>query len=150
MGSSKLYQVTDNGFVIDYWGGFTTIIDVQKDSQGRLYVMEFSSAAGFPNVGQGRIIRIANGTAEEIVSGLNVPTGMALDCHDDIYVSDLGAAPGTAGRILRFANPISGQVLTTIEVRQPAPLAHGDGDRRRQLKWWRLPGHWTWEPPHSC
>ena len=122
MGSSKLYQVTDKGFVIDYWGGFTTIIDVQKDSQGRLYVMEFSSAAGFPNVGQGRIIRIANGSAEEIVSGLSLPTGMALDRHDDIYVSDLGAAPGNAGRILRFANPTSGQVLTTIEVRQPAQL----------------------------
>ena len=127
VGSSKLYQVTDQGFVFDYWGGFTTIIDVQKDSQGRLYVMEFSSAAGFPNVGQGRIIRIANDTAEEIVSGLDVPTGMALDFHDDIYVSDLGAAPGTAGRILRFANPISGQPLTTIEVRKPAPLERGDG-----------------------
>jgi len=125
VGSSKLYQVTDKGFVIDYWGGFTTIIDVQTDSQGRLYVMEFSSAAGFPNVGQGRIIRIANGTAEEIVSGLNVPTGMALDSHEDIYVSDLGAAPGEAGRIVRFANPISGQVLTTIEVRPPAPLPPG-------------------------
>jgi len=125
VGSSKLYQVTDKGFVIDYWGGFTTIIDVQTDSQGRLYVMEFSSAAGFPNVGQGRIIRIANGTAEEIVSGLNVPTGMALDSHEDIYVSDLGAAPGEAGRIVRFANPISGQVLTTIEVRPPEPLPPG-------------------------
>ncbi len=128
VGSSKLYQVTDKGFVIDYWGGFTTIIDVQKDSQGRLYVMEFSSAAGFPIVGQGRIIRIANGTAEEIVSGLSVPTGMALDGHDDIYVSDLGAAPGEAGRILRFANPTSGEVLTTIEVRQPAPLPQGERD----------------------
>jgi hypothetical protein len=53
--------------------------------------------------------------------------GMALDCHDDIYVSDLGAAPGTAGRILRFANSISGQPLTTIEVRKPAPLERGDG-----------------------
>lgn len=115
------------GFGIDYWGGFTTIIDVQKDSQGRLYVMEFSSAAGFPNIGQGRIIRIAKGVAEEIVSGLNVPTAMALDYHDDIYVSDLGAAPGAAGRILRFANPISDQPLSTIEVRKPAPLERGDG-----------------------
>jgi hypothetical protein len=79
------------------------------------------------HVGQGRIIRIANGVAEEIVSGLNVPTGMALDCHDDIYVGDLGAAPGTAGRILRFANPISGQPLTTIEVRKPAPLNRENG-----------------------
>ena len=128
VGSSKLYQVTHNGFVIDYWGGFTTIIDVQNDSQGRLYVMEFSSAAGFPNIGQGRIIRIANGVAEEIVSGLNLPTGMALDRHDDIYVSDLGAAAGEAGRIVRFANPTSGQVLTTIEVRQPARLPEWDHD----------------------
>lgn len=122
VGSSKLYQVTHQGFVIDYWGGFTTILDVQPDSHGRLYVLEFSSAAGFPNIGQGRIIRIANGVAEEIVSGLNVPTSLALDCHDDIYVSDLGAASGSVGRILRFTNPTSGQVLTNIEVRKPAPL----------------------------
>jgi hypothetical protein len=61
------------------------------------------------------------------VSGLNVPTAMALDGHDDIYVSDLGAAPGKAGRILRFANPISGQPLTTIEVRKPAPLNRENG-----------------------
>jgi len=78
-------------------------------------------------VGKGRIIRIANGTAEEIVSGLNLPTAMALDRHDDIYVSDLGAAPGTAGRILRFANPISGQPLSTIEVRKPVPLNRENG-----------------------
>jgi hypothetical protein len=122
VGSSKLYQVTHEGFVIDYWGGFTTVLDVQRDSRGRLYVLEFSSAAGFPNIGQGRIIRIANGTAEEIVSGLNIPTGMALDCHDDIYVSDLGAASGSVGRILHFDNPTAGQVLTTIEVRKPSPL----------------------------
>jgi hypothetical protein len=73
------------------------------------------------------IIRIANGTAEEIVTGLNVPTGMALDGYDDIYVSDLGAAPGTAGRILRFANPILGRPLATIEVRKPAPLNRENG-----------------------
>jgi hypothetical protein len=126
VGSSRLYQVTYQGFVTDYWGGFTTIIDVQKDSRGRLYVMELSSAAGFPDIGQGRIIRIANGVAEEIVSGLNVPTAMALDCHDDIYVSDLGAATGSAGRIVRFANPTSGEPLSTIEVRKPAPLERGD------------------------
>jgi len=128
VGSSKLYQVTHNGFVIDYWGGFTTILDVQPDSQGRIYVLEFSSAAGFPNVGQGRIIRISDGIAEEIVSGLNVPTSIAFDSHDDIYVSDLGAATGSVGRILRFANPTSGRVLTNIEVRKPARLPEWDHD----------------------
>jgi hypothetical protein len=36
---------------------------------------------------------------------------MLLVRHGDIYVSDLGAAPARAGRILRFDNPISGTVI---------------------------------------
>ncbi|MGC1907383.1 MAG: hypothetical protein WA715_26390 [Candidatus Acidiferrum sp.] len=84
--------MTHDGFVIDYWAGFTTVVDTHVDSQGRLYVLELSSAAGSPGLRNGRIIRI-KGLVEEIVSGLDVPTATALDCHDDIYVSDLGAAP---------------------------------------------------------
>jgi hypothetical protein len=52
---------------------------------------------------------------------------MALDCHDDIYVSNLGAGSGSAGRILRFANPISGQPLATNESRKLAALEREDG-----------------------
>jgi hypothetical protein len=126
VGSSKLYQVTHEGFIIDYWAGFTTIVDIRVDGEGRMYVLELSSAAGNPSPGAGRILRLTGTLVEEIVSGLFVPTAMALDRHGDIYVSDLGAAPGAAGRILRFANPISGTVITTVEVRKPAPL--GDGD----------------------
>lgn len=122
VGQSKLYQVTHEGFIVDYWAGFTTILDVEVDDDGRIYVLEFSSADGFPNIGQGRILRITGKVVEEIVSGLNVPTAMALDSHGDIYVSDLGAAPGSVGRILRFSNPISGTVITNVEVRAPAPL----------------------------
>jgi hypothetical protein len=122
VGSSKLYQVTHDGFVVDYWDGFTTIVDVNTDEQGRLYVLEFSSAAGNPNIGQGRILRITGELVEEIVSGLNVPTAMALDATGDIYVSDLGAAPGGAGRIVRFANPVSGTPVTGINIRKPLPV----------------------------
>jgi len=53
---------------------------------------------------------------------------MVLDQHGDIYVSDLGAAAGAVGRILRFANPISGTVITTVEVRKPSPLNDHDHD----------------------
>jgi len=132
VGQSKLYQVTHQGFIVDYWGGFTTILGVEGDDEGRMYVLEFSSADGFPNVGQGRILRITGTLVEEIVSGLNVPTAMTLDSHGDIYVSDLGAAPGAVGRILRFANPISGTVITTVEVRKPTPLKdhYFDDDHR--------------------
>lgn len=128
VGSAKLYQVTHEGFIIDYWAGFTTVVDIRVDDEGRIYVLELSSAAGNPSPGAGRILRITGTLVEEIVSGLFVPTGMALDQHGEIYVSDLGAAPGAAGRILRFANPISGTVVTTVEVRKPAPLGDGDHD----------------------
>ena len=123
VGSSKLYQVTRDGFVIDYWGGFTTIVGVEVDDEGRLYVLELSSADGFPDIGKGRILRITGQVVEEIVTGLSVPTAMTLDSNGDIYV-----APPGAGRILRFANPISGKVITTVEVRKPASLKDRDSD----------------------
>lgn len=130
-GAEKLYQITHDGFVFDYWDGFTTILDVRVDEDGRLYVLEFSSAAGFPAPGNGRILRITGNLVEEIVTGLSVPTAMALDHHNDIYVSDLGAAPAGAGRILRFDNPISGTVITSIKIRRPVPLRDNDHDDDR-------------------
>jgi hypothetical protein len=128
VGESKLYQINHEGFIIDYWAGFTTVVDIRVDSEGRMYVLELSSAAGNPSPGAGRILRITGTLVEEIVSGLFVPTAMDLDQHGDIYVSDLGAASGSVGRILRFANPISGTVITGIGVSKPIPLGDGDHD----------------------
>lgn len=70
-------------------------MDIQVDDQGRIYVLELSHGDGFPDVGRGRIVRITGLVAEEIVTGLSVPTGMTQDRFGDIYVSDLGA--DTAG-----------------------------------------------------
>ena len=53
---------------------------------------------------------------------------MTLDSHGNIFVSDLGAAPPGAGRILEFANPVSGRVITTVEVRPPAPLRDNESE----------------------
>ena len=43
VGSSKLYQITHEGFIIDYWAGFTTIVDVRVDDHGRI-----STYSNFP------------------------------------------------------------------------------------------------------
>jgi hypothetical protein len=111
VGSAKLYQVSADGYVLDYWQGFTTIIGVEVDTDDRLYVLEFSRNAGFPNIGQGRILRITGPVVEEIATGLNVPTAMKIGPDGAIYVSDLGAAPPGAGRILRLVNPATGRRL---------------------------------------
>jgi hypothetical protein len=113
-GSARLYHVAKDGCVLDYWTGFTTIIDVQVDSEDRIYILEFSSAAGFPTPGAGRILRISGNVVEEIVTDLIVPTAMVVGPDGAIYVSDLGAAPAGAGRILRIANPASGRKLSEV------------------------------------
>jgi hypothetical protein len=113
VGASKLYQVSADGYVLDYWVGFTTITAVEVDSEGRLYILELSREDGFPNVMTGRILRITGGLLEEIVTGLSVPTAMTIGPDGAIYVSDLGAAPAGAGRILRFPNPATGKKLNS-------------------------------------
>lgn len=119
VGSSKLYQVSADGCVLDYWSGFTSIVAVEVDSRERIYVLEFSNKVGFPDVGRGRILRISNTGIEELVSGLSVPTAMKLGPDGFIYVSDLGAAPAGAGRILRFANPLTGRKLSGAQAPSP-------------------------------
>jgi hypothetical protein len=108
---SKLYHITADGYVVNYWQNFTTIVDLQVDNLNRLYILEFNNKAGFPDVGNGRILRITGASLEELITGLNVPTAMALGPDGAIYVSDLGAAPAGAGRILRFVNPPVGRKI---------------------------------------
>src|SRR5262249_1553758 len=111
-GAENLYQVSTDGCVLDYWEGFTTITAVELDREDRIYILEFSAADGFPDIGRGRILRIAGGTVEELITSLNVPTAMKIGPDGAIYVSDLGAGPPGTGRILRFANPPIGRKLS--------------------------------------
>jgi hypothetical protein len=70
---------------------------------GLLYVLELSDAAGYPTPGDGKVVRVLrNGQIEEVITGLAVPTGMTFGPGGKLYISNLGAAPGDAGQILRF------------------------------------------------
>jgi hypothetical protein len=63
-------------------------------------------ADGFPDLGQGKIVRVRHsGAIEELIAGLNVPTGMTFGPDGGLYISDFGAAPApilSVRRILRF------------------------------------------------
>jgi hypothetical protein len=72
---------------------------------GRLYALELSATPGGPQPGMGAIVRVRpNGTLETIYSGLNFPTGMAIDRNGAFYVTENGFGAGEgAGTILRIA-----------------------------------------------
>jgi hypothetical protein len=89
--------------IVSSKAGFTTVVAVDFGPDGLLYVLELSDAAGFPTPGFGKVVRVkGSGNIEEVVTGLSVPTGMTFGLDGRLYVSDLGAAPAGAGRILRF------------------------------------------------
>ena len=51
----------------------------------------------------GKVVRVLrNGQIEEVITGLAVPAGMTFGPGGRLYISNLGAAPGNAGQILRY------------------------------------------------
>ena len=86
--------------------GFTTIVSLKLGPDGLLYVLELSDADGFPGLGNGKVIRLkTDGTLQEVVTGLSVPTGMTFGPDNALYVSNYGAAPAGLGQILRITLP---------------------------------------------
>jgi hypothetical protein len=72
------------------------------DQHDRLYVLELYDAPGFPNPGDGKSVRVSpSGEAENIVTGLVVPTAITFGPDGALYVSNFGAAPPGLGQFLR-------------------------------------------------
>jgi hypothetical protein len=89
--------------IVSSKAGFTTIVAVDFGPDGLLYVLELSDAAGDPTPGFGKVVRVKrSGEIEDVVTGLTVPTGMTFGRDGRLYVSNFGAAPAGAGKILRF------------------------------------------------
>jgi hypothetical protein len=95
--------------IVSSKAGFTTVVAVDFGPDGLLYALELSDAAGFPTPGAGKVVRVKHsGEIEELITQLNVPTGMTFGPDGRLYISDLGAVPAPAfgvGRILRFDVP---------------------------------------------
>jgi sugar lactone lactonase YvrE len=115
--SESVYQLATKGCIVDHIAGFTAITGMASDGKGALYVLQFSTVAGNPSPGTGNLVRIVDGVAEVVLSGLIVPTAVTVGPDGAVYVSDLGATP--TGRILRLVPPPIGQGthLSGIEAR---------------------------------
>lgn len=84
--------------------GFTSIVSLKFGPDGLLYVLELSDADGNPAPGNGKVVRVnADGKLEDVVVGLNVPSGMTFGPDNALYISNWGA--GGPGAILRIVIP---------------------------------------------
>jgi len=92
--------------IVDSKAGFTTVVAVDIGPDGLVYALELSAAAGYPGLGQGKVVRVMHsGAIEDVVTGLNVPGGMTFGPDDRLYISDFSAVPAPnfgVGRILQF------------------------------------------------
>jgi hypothetical protein len=101
-GSSSVFKLTPSGNFEVRHPSLTTVVGLAFDSRHRLYVLELSDGPGFPTPGAGKLVRISpSGKAEDIVTGLVVPTALTIGPDDAIYISNFGAAPPGLGQILR-------------------------------------------------
>jgi sugar lactone lactonase YvrE len=101
-GSAQVFKVSPGGHFTLYAGGFTTILGIAFDRDGRLYVLEMSNAPGEPTPGKGDIVRVDGNQRTTIASGLIFPTGMTMGPDGNLYVSNFGFGGGPGmGQVLR-------------------------------------------------
>jgi hypothetical protein len=100
------FQHNNLRYVSDAKAGFTTVVAVAFGPDGLLYALELPDMAGFPALGNGKVVRIkSSGKVEDVITGLNVPGGMTWGPDGQLSTSDYSAVPAPTygrGRILRF------------------------------------------------
>jgi sugar lactone lactonase YvrE len=106
-GAEKVIRVSRSGEVSDVATGFTTVLGLDFDRSGRLYVLENSSVSGDgPTPLTGRVIRLdRQGHRDVIVDGLFLPTAMRFGPDGRLYISSIGFGPPLPGQVLRVTVP---------------------------------------------
>ena len=106
-GVANVYRVVPGQAPTIFRSGFKTIIDVDFDAAGNLYVLQHSSGpAGL--AGPGSLVRVApDGSHSTVVDNLSAPTSAAVAPDGTIYVTNFGTMAGR-GEVLRVAPAESG------------------------------------------
>jgi hypothetical protein len=103
-------QHASPAYVADSKAGLTTVTAVNFGPDGLLYALELAdvpqSPPGFPAPGFGKVVRLTgSGKWQDVITGLNIPTGMTWGPDGRLYISDFSAVPAPnygKGRILSF------------------------------------------------
>lgn len=101
-GASKVLRLEPGQQPTVYADGFTTVIGVDFDQQGRLWVLEHTTNGFLSGDPTGALVRVEHDGSHTVVAsaGLTRPTGMAVADDGSVYVTNNGTSP-TNGQLLR-------------------------------------------------
>jgi hypothetical protein len=110
VGKASVWRVTTSGEATEYAAGFTNLMDLDFDNQGRLVVVELTKTGylavdqNAPATLRGRVTRIAaNGARTVLVDeGLVLPTSIATGTDGSLFVTSFGVMP-ELGMVLRLS-----------------------------------------------
>jgi hypothetical protein len=106
-GTAEILRYSRNGQLEGSIGGFTSILGLDTDRKGNIYVLEpftcATSAPCQPSPGSARVTRIApDGTRTVLATGLSFATSLRMGPDGALYVSIGGFGPPGQGAIVRI------------------------------------------------
>ncbi|WP_375513096.1 ScyD/ScyE family protein [uncultured Nostoc sp.] len=105
-GGAKIYRVGADGKPTVYADGFTQLTDLQFDTEGNLYALQYANQSAWKGNFDGSVIKIAaDGTRTTLLSGngLESPSALTIGSDGAVYVTNRGDRPGE-GQVLRIEN----------------------------------------------
>ena len=108
-GAANVYKIADGEDPEVYLSGFTNVIDLAQDAQGRLLVLEHAASGLLSGDPSGRLVRIDSaGNRENLLEGdvLQFPTSLAVDARGRMLIANCGTCGEGAGSVLRYQPPM--------------------------------------------
>lgn len=105
-GGAKIYRVGADGTPTVFADGFTQLTDLQFDSTGNLYALQYANQSAWKGDFDGSVIKIApDGTRTTLLSGngLESPSALTIGADGAVYVTNRGDRPGL-GQVLKIEN----------------------------------------------
>ncbi|MBW4560937.1 MAG: ScyD/ScyE family protein [Mojavia pulchra JT2-VF2] len=103
---ANIYRIGADGQPTIYADGLTQLTDLEFDSAGNLYALQYANQPAWKGDVDGSLIKIApDGTRTTILSGngLESPSALTIGPDGAIYITNRGDRPGQ-GQVLRIEN----------------------------------------------
>lgn len=124
-GATKIVKVMANGSMSDFATGLTSLTDLARGPDGKLYAIQFAVfGAEGPAPNTGALIRIkSNGVAEVVLSSLSFPTGVDFDDDGNAYITINGVGAPGSGAVVRYDDVATPEAPPPAEIPEPATIA---------------------------